>query len=130
MPLLTVTVNCAEPPCGLLTVMLHVPAFCGVTCAVNVLPFCDGFDTATSAPAVPALHAASGVTVSVDVGTETVMVTSCAYAEPVPENESELGAEAQRPGRPAATRRERRRVRAATLTRREEERYERDKSRS
>ncbi|MDQ6942927.1 MAG: hypothetical protein M3169_10510 [Candidatus Eremiobacteraeota bacterium] len=88
--LFTVTVNCADPPCGLETVIVHVPVFWGVTVAVNVFPFCDGFATATSA-LLPVPQAALGVTVSELVGTFTVMVTFCANALPVPENVSELG---------------------------------------
>lgn len=96
--MLTVTVNCAEPPCGLLTVTVHVPEFSGVTLAVNVFPLAVGFATWASSPLVPALQAASGTTVSDAVATFTVIVTVCAYAEPVPENVSELGLRLNWPG--------------------------------
>jgi hypothetical protein len=97
VPLFTVIVNGAEPPDPLLRVMVHDPTRCGVTVAVKMWPLPDGFETVTSAVA-PLPHAASGVTVICDVGTDTVMVTFCAYAEPVPEKVSELGETLSVPG--------------------------------
>ncbi len=88
--LLTVTVNCADPPEPLVSVIVHVPTCWGVTVAVKTLPLCIGFATVTSA-LLPVPHAASGATVIVFVGTDTTMVTFCANAAPVPENVSELG---------------------------------------
>ena len=95
-PLFTVKVTVTEAPAPVLTVAEQLPGFWGVTTSLNVRPDPLGVPNVTIA--LLPLPQEPTSTETEDAAAVEVIVTVCAYAEPVPEKVIELGFAVSLPG--------------------------------